>query len=99
MSDLLDFLARSPSPYHAAESVAAVLDEAGFRRQSIGERLAAVLLGPDPDTATRVAISLLSAGVHGCVTDPTIADLADAELQRVLLELTKKFLDVCVPTD
>ncbi|MGP4055287.1 TetR/AcrR family transcriptional regulator [Mycobacterium sp. 4D054] len=68
-----------------------------FRR--IGERLASVLLGPDPNNATRVAISMLSAGVHGCVTDPTIADLADAELQQVLLDLTKKFLDVCVPTD
>jgi aspartyl aminopeptidase len=35
--DLLDFLRRSPSPYHAAESAAAALSEAGFRRQSLGE--------------------------------------------------------------
>ena len=39
MTDILDFLARSPSPYHAAESAAALLDAAGFRRQSIGEPL------------------------------------------------------------
>ncbi len=39
MTDILDFLARSPSPYHAAESAAALLDTAGFRRQSIGEPL------------------------------------------------------------
>jgi aspartyl aminopeptidase len=36
MTELLEFLARSPSPYHAAESVAAMLDEAGFRRVEIG---------------------------------------------------------------
>lgn len=66
-----------------------------YRR--IGDRLADVLLGPDPDTTTRVAISMLSAGVHGCVTDPLIADLDDAELQTILLDLTKTFLGVCLP--
>ena len=39
MTDILDFLARSPSPYHAAESAAALLDAAGFRRQRMGEPL------------------------------------------------------------
>lgn len=72
-------------------------DNAEFR--GLGDRLAALLLGPDPDTATRVAISVLIAGIHGCVTDPTVADLDDAELQQVLLALTKTFLDVCVPID
>ena len=66
-----------------------------YRR--IGDRLADVLLGPAPDNATRVAISMLSAGVHGCVTDPMIADLDDAELQKILLDFTKRFLEVCVP--
>lgn len=64
----------------------------------VGERLADVLLGPDPDNATRVAISMFSAGVHGCVTDPMISELDDAELQEILLDLTKKFLEVCVPS-
>ena len=59
--------------------------------------LADVLLGPAPDNATRVAISMLSAGVHGCVNDPMIADLDDAELQKILLDFTKRFLEVCVP--
>lgn len=63
----------------------------------VGDRLADVLLGPDPDNATRVSISMFSAGVHGCVTDPMIGELDDAELQEILLDLTKKFLDVCVP--
>jgi AcrR family transcriptional regulator len=66
-----------------------------YRR--IGDRLADVLLGPHPETALRVAISMLSAGIHGCVTDPLIADLDDAELQTILLDLTKKCLEVCVP--
>ena len=30
MIDLLEFLKRSPSPYHAAESAAAALSEAGL---------------------------------------------------------------------
>ncbi len=37
MTELLDFLRHSPSPYHAAESAAGLLAEAGFRRQTIGE--------------------------------------------------------------
>lgn len=65
-----------------------------YRR--IGDRLADVLLGPNPDTATRVAISMLSAGIHGCVTDPMIDDLDDADLLATLLDLTKTFLEVCV---
>ncbi|HTN78982.1 MAG TPA: M18 family aminopeptidase [Acidimicrobiales bacterium] len=45
MTELLEFLGRSPSPYHAAESAASVLSEAGFRRQSIGEPLDASVGG------------------------------------------------------
>ncbi|MGE2737671.1 TetR/AcrR family transcriptional regulator [Mycolicibacterium vaccae] len=78
-----------PTVHHLLES------HDGFRR--LGERLADVLLGPEPDTTTRVAISLLSAGIHGCVTDPGISDLSDAELLDVLLGLTKTFLGACVP--
>jgi AcrR family transcriptional regulator len=66
--------------------------------RDIGDRLADLLLGPDPDPSVRVAISLLSAGVHGCVTDPRIADLHDAELLTILLELTKSFLGACLPS-
>ena len=39
----------------------------------------------------------LSAGVHGCVNDPMIADLDDTDLQKILLDFTKRFLEVCVP--
>ncbi|MDG4664172.1 TetR/AcrR family transcriptional regulator [Mycobacterium sp. 236(2023)] len=63
----------------------------------IGDRLADVLLGPEPDATTRVAVSMLSGGIHGCVGDPMIDDLDDAELQKILLDLTKRFLEVCVP--
>ncbi|MDY6997859.1 MAG: TetR/AcrR family transcriptional regulator [Actinomycetota bacterium] len=67
-----------------------------YRR--IGDRLAEVLLGPDPDTAARVAISMLSAGIHGCVNDPLTSDVEDAELLTILLDMTKKILDTCLPT-
>lgn len=65
--------------------------------RAIRDRLADLLLGPNPGVALRVAISMLSAGIHGCVTDPTIADLDDAALLAILLDLTKKFLEVCLP--
>jgi len=65
--------------------------------RGIGDRLADVLLGPDPGTALRVAISMFSAGVHGCVTDPMIADLDESELLAILLDLTKMFLEACLP--
>ncbi|MBS1695123.1 MAG: TetR/AcrR family transcriptional regulator [Actinobacteria bacterium] len=58
-----------------------------------GERFLALLLGPEPDAATRVAISLLTAGIHGCCSDPTLDDVDDAELRRALLGCCQRLLD------
>ncbi|MGB3481870.1 MAG: TetR/AcrR family transcriptional regulator [Mycobacterium sp.] len=58
--------------------------------QVIIDRFSALLLGPDPDTTTRVAISMTSAGIYACATDPTLADIDDAELRQILLECSKR---------
>lgn len=49
------------------------------------DRFSALLLGPNPDLTTRVAISMAAAGIYSCATDPAFTDTPDAELRRILL--------------
>ncbi|MBB2991219.1 AcrR family transcriptional regulator [Mycolicibacterium iranicum] len=84
---------RISSVFYGDPTVHHLLEEHDEYRR-IGERISDALLGPDPDPTTRVAISMLSAGIHGCVNDPMVADLDDADLHKILLELTKRFLEV-----
>ena len=58
--------------------------------QVIVDRFSALLLGPNPDTSTRVAISMTTAGIYACATDPVLADIADAELRLILLDCSKR---------
>jgi AcrR family transcriptional regulator len=56
------------------------------------ERLTAILLGPDPDTGTRIVVSMLASGIYGSATDPKLNDIGDADLHRVLLDCTQRLL-------
>lgn len=56
------------------------------------ERLTGILLGPDPDAASRVCLSVLAAGIYGSATDPALNDVSDEELQRVLLDCAQRLL-------
>lgn len=56
------------------------------------ERLTGILLGPDPDTAGRICMSVLAAGVYGSATDPALNDVTDEELHRVLLDCAQRLL-------
>ncbi|MGV0744124.1 TetR/AcrR family transcriptional regulator [Mycolicibacterium sp. XJ870] len=56
------------------------------------ERLTTILLGPEPDTAGRIVIAMLSAGIYGSATDPELNDVDDAELHRVLLDCSQRLL-------
>lgn len=56
------------------------------------ERLTGILLGPDPDAADRICMSVLAAGVYGSATDPTLNDVTDEELHRVLLDCAQRLL-------
>lgn len=60
--------------------------------QSTIERLTAILLGSDPDTASRIVMSMLMSGVYGSATDPELNDVTDEELHRVLLDCTQRLL-------
>ncbi|BBX89744.1 TetR/AcrR family transcriptional regulator [Mycolicibacterium boenickei] len=56
------------------------------------ERLTGILLGPDPDAASRICMSVLAAGIYGSATDPALNDVTDEELHRVLLECAQRLL-------
>lgn len=53
-----------------------------------------LLVGPAPDDATRVAMSLITAGIYGSAINPELADIPDELLHRLLLETTQRILPV-----
>lgn len=75
---------------HLVESRAEIKD--------VVDRFADLLLGPEPDDATRIVISLATAGVHGCCSDPRLSDVDDAELRQVLLGCCQRLLDGATTT-
>ena len=60
--------------------------------QDTVERLTGILLGPEPDAAARIYMSVLAAGVYGSATDPALNDVTDEELHRVLLDCAHRLL-------
>lgn len=65
--------------------------------QGIVERLTGVLLGPDPETAERICMSMLLSGVYGSATDPQLGEVNDEELHRVLLDCAQRLLQTSAP--
>ncbi|WP_454787622.1 TetR/AcrR family transcriptional regulator [Mycolicibacterium lutetiense] len=61
------------------------------------ERLTGILLGPQPDAASRICMSVLASGVYGSATDPTLNDVTDEELHRVLLDCAQRLLLAPMP--
>ncbi|MGV0810827.1 TetR/AcrR family transcriptional regulator [Mycolicibacterium boenickei] len=61
------------------------------------ERLTAILLGPEPETADRIIISMLASGVYGSATDPELTNVSDEDLHRVLLDCTQRLLRAPAP--
>ena len=51
-----------------------------------------MLLGDEPDVATRIIISVLASGIYGSATDPKLSDVGDDDLQQVLLDCTQRLL-------
>ena len=51
-----------------------------------------LLVGPAPDDATRVAMSVITAGIYGTAINPELADLSDDVLHRLLLETAQRLL-------
>jgi hypothetical protein len=51
-----------------------------------------MLEGPAPDAASRIAFSVLSVGLGNAAADPLLADIDDADLHRVLLDLSNRIM-------
>jgi AcrR family transcriptional regulator len=51
-----------------------------------------LLVGPQADDATRVAMSVITAGIYGTAINPHLADLSDDVLHRLLLETAQRLL-------
>ena len=57
----------------------------------------ALLMGPAPDDATRVAMSVITAGIYGTAINPQLVDVSDDDLHRLLLKTTKCLLAALQP--
>ena len=69
----------------------------GFK--STYERFATLLLGPEPDNVTRVAVSMITAGIYASATDPQLSGIGDAELRQILLDCSKKCIGISNPAE
>ena len=66
------------------------------RLRMLADRLHTLLLGPEPDAAARVALSVAVTGLYYCTTDPALRDVGDTDLHRIL---RRRFAQcVSVPT-
>lgn len=52
-----------------------------------------LLLGPDPDLATRVATSAATGGIYYTATNPDLADVSDDELRPLLLASIRRCIE------
>jgi len=62
--------------------------------RAYGERMKALLAGPEPDVATKVAVSVLGGGLAGAAVDPLLAGVDDATLHEHLLATGRRILRV-----
>jgi AcrR family transcriptional regulator len=51
-----------------------------------------LLMGPDPDVDTRVAMTVIATGIYGSVMNPHLIDVSGDELHRTLLATAQSFL-------
>jgi predicted transcriptional regulator len=51
-----------------------------------------LLVGSAPDDATRVAMSVITAGIYGTAINPQLADMSDDDLHRLLLRTSQRLL-------
>jgi AcrR family transcriptional regulator len=49
-----------------------------------------LIVGPEPDTATKVSVAMAIAGIYVTVGDPQLADIDDAELRQIMLACAKR---------
>ena len=59
----------------------------------------ALLNGSNPDDATRVAMSVITAGIYGTAINPHLVDLSDDDMHRLLLATTQRLLVALTPPE
>ncbi len=57
--------------------------------RAVTDRFYGLLLGPDHDDATRVAMTVAITGIYCCATDPTLQNIAAPELGAAMLDCFK----------
>lgn len=67
--------------------------------QNTIERITTILLGPEPDIAGRIVMSMLTSGVYGSATDPNLNDVSDEDLHRTLLDCSHRLLRIPAPAE
>jgi AcrR family transcriptional regulator len=80
---------RTTALAHTDPAVVGVV-EAVEEFRDASRRLQAILAGPDPDPATLIAIAVLVPGILGAAADPTVAEIANDELHRMLLDCSRR---------
>ncbi|MBX7450910.1 TetR/AcrR family transcriptional regulator [Mycolicibacterium sp. 3033] len=69
-----------------------VRDEPEFR--VVTDRLQELLEGPQPCVADRVALRVFLSGVCRVAADPDMSDIGDVELQRILVDMSVRLLEL-----
>ncbi|WP_445167871.1 TetR/AcrR family transcriptional regulator [Mycolicibacterium sp. Dal123E01] len=60
--------------------------------KAVFDRLNELLVGPEPDSTSRVAAAVFFAGIGMAAADPQLTDVDDDDLRRVLLDLSNRIL-------
>lgn len=80
---------RTTALVHTDPAVVGVVEAVGEFRDA-SRRLQTILAGPAPDPATLIAIAVLVPGILGAAADPTVADIPNDELHRMLLDCARR---------
>jgi AcrR family transcriptional regulator len=52
--------------------------------------LQTILAGPEPNPASRTAVAVVVSGIFGAAADPTVADIPNDDLHRMLLDCSRR---------
>lgn len=80
---------RTTTLVHTDPAVVGIVEAIGDFRDA-SRRLQAILAGPQPDSATLIAIAVLVPGILGAAADPTISDIPNEDLHRMLLDCSRR---------
>lgn len=80
---------RTTALVHTDPAVVGIVEAVGDFRDA-SRRLQTILAGPEPDAATLIAIAVLVPGILGAAADPTVSDIPNEKLHRMLLDCSRR---------